>query len=168
LRKQKSKLPELSQERLDSLVEKCETAVRDMHRPIAKSRTADEATITAKIGGKEHSLSRPLTLETYDFIAYTERSTSALDFSGRISSYNINTFKSRVYLPQHNRPVPFELAEHARDTLSVLAIVRSLSANAQRQPDGQGAIYFNAFQNLTRTGRLKSLLITEVRDMQAR
>jgi hypothetical protein len=162
LKKSEPILPEIDELRLDSLIEKCEFAIREMHRPIVKSRTATEATITTTLGDTTRPLSHPLNRETYEFISFTERSLSPLDLTGRISSYNINTFKGRVYLPQQNRPIPFELAEEARNTLGVLAIVQSLSANAEQRTHGEGEIHFNAFQNLSRTGRLKSLFITEI------
>ena len=167
LKKSEAAFPQLSEDRIDSLIEKCETAIRDMHRPIAKSATADEAVITAQIGRSTNPLSVPLTRETYEYVSYTERGSTPLEFVGLVSSYNINTFKGRVYLPQLNRPIPFELADTARSPSSVVAIVRSLSANAEDRRDGRGEIHFNALQNLSRTGRPKSLLITEITSTRA-
>jgi hypothetical protein len=162
LRKTRAQIPELSEERLDSLIEKCEPAIRDMHRPIVKSETAHKAKILTRVAGTEYPLTVPLTRETFEYVAYTERSESPLDFMGRVSSYNINTYKGRIYLPQHNRPVPFELAEECRDAISVMTIVRSLSANAERRGGPEAEIFFNAFQNLSRTGRVKSLYVTSI------
>jgi hypothetical protein len=69
------------------LTEKCETAIREMHRPIAKSGTATEATITTRFDAEQLQLSHALTLETYEHIAYTDEGTTPFEFQGRISSY---------------------------------------------------------------------------------
>lgn len=150
----------LSEPRFDSLIEKCEVAVREMHRPIVKSRTAIEGTLTARTDDVEYMFEHTLTQETYNYVAFTERSSSAIHLTGRVTSYNMNTYKGRIYVADYGRPVPFELSEFARDPQSVITVAESLSANVQRR--GGGEISFNAFSNLSRTGRLKSLFIIEV------
>lgn len=150
----------LDQNRFDSLIEKCETAVREMHRPIIASKTACQGTLAAIIGSNAYPIKSSLTAETYDYIRHTETTDSPAEFRGRVSSYNLNTYKGRVYLPQQNRPVPFELAEGSRTIGTIQAIIASLQANAIDRAHGDGEIYFNAFSNLSRTGRLKSLMVT--------
>jgi hypothetical protein len=163
LKKQNKAIKPLSQSRFDSLVEKCEVPVRDMHRPITKSETATEATITAKDGSATRRIGPPLTFETYEYVAHTDRSSTLFEFVGRVSSYNINTFKGRVYVADEGRPVPFELAETARNIESIVAVTTSLQANAKRRAtDVSSEIQFNAFRNTSRSGRLKSLFITEI------
>jgi hypothetical protein len=150
----------LSQARFDSVVEKCDTAVREMHRPIYKSETANSARLIAKIGDEQTQIGPTLTLETYEYIAYTVRSTDTVELIGQISSYNINTYKGRVYVATYGRPIPFELSENARDRQTVALITRSLDENAQGS--NRGGISFIAFENHSRSGRLKSLFIVEV------
>lgn len=133
-----------------------------MHRPISKSGTATEAVITARVGAVQHQFEHPLTLKTYDYVAHTERSSEPFEFVGRISSYNINTFKGRVYVAAEGRPIPFELADSARNTHSILAVATSLRANAQIRAGDGAEIHFNAFRNTSHSGRLKGLLITEI------
>ena len=80
---------------------------------------------------------------------------------GRVSSYNINTFRGRIYVDEQQRPIPFELADAARDRETVGSITRSLARNANtRLPESD--IAFRAFRITTPTGRLKTLIITEV------
>lgn len=152
----------LSPAQLDSLVEKCEVAIREMHRPISKSQTATTGRLIAESEHEKISLAHPLTIETYQYIAYTERSPEFCTIDGRISSYNINTFRGRIYAFQEQRPIPFELAETARDDGSVAAITSSLSANAQHRGDADGDIRFVAYENRSRSGRLKGYYVVEV------
>jgi len=164
-KKQKgAEIMQLPQSRFDSLTEKCEVAIRDMHRPIAKSRTATQAVITTKVGAHTRDLAHPLNFETYEYIAHTDRSSDSFEFVGRVSSYNINTFKGRVYVAEQGRPVPFELGESARNIESIVKVTTSLGANAQRKSreGGDTDIVFNAFRNTSRSGRLKGLFITEI------
>jgi hypothetical protein len=157
----------LPQTRFDSLIEKCEVAIREMHRPISKSETATKGRLITKVDANTAPLRHPLTIKTYEHIAFTERSPETTDFVGRISSYNINTFKGRAYIGREGRPVPFELSENARDDASVATITGSLSLNARDRKDEAADIEFVAFENRSRSGRLKSLYVTQISDDSA-
>jgi hypothetical protein len=156
------RLRKIPQTRFDSLIEKCETAIKEMHRPISKSQTANKGHLITKIGSETTQLRHPLTMETYEHIAYTERTANSIELSGRISSYNINTYKGRVYVHRETRPIPFELSEEARSDQNIAAITTSLSANAQDETDEAGEVVFTAFEYRSRSGRLKSLSIIEI------
>jgi hypothetical protein len=162
IKSQDSTTETLSQARFDSLVEKCEVAIREMHRPISKSRTALKGRLIAIEGTDEALIGPPLTNETYEYIAHTERSSGIEQIDGRVSSYNINTFKGRIYAFREGRPIPFELLETARDDQSIAAITASLSANAQSRSDGEGEIRFLAYEGRSRSGRLKQYHVMEV------
>lgn len=135
----------LTQSRFDSLVEKCETAVREMHRPIYKSKSADVGQLIGRVGDEPSQIGPSLTLETYEFIAHTVRSIGTVLIDGNVSSYNINTYKGRIFVLAYGRPLPFELSENARDAQSVALITRSLDENARQT--NYGTIRFVAFEN---------------------
>ena len=161
----KSKIPILSQNRFDSLSEKCETALKDMHRPIFGKGTAEKAEITANIFGQRKVLGHPLDENTFEFIHKTNESDEPELIIGQISSYNSNTFKGRIYTVGEGRPVPFELFVTARDTKTVLIITNSLTANAQRSEGNErGIIYCRAYRKTSRTGMLKGFKIIFVSD----
>lgn len=158
----------LDQNRFDSLIEKCEPAVKTMHRPIAFSETASMANISSTTGLTKRNLSHPLSRMTFEYIDQTFVSEHPEIFEGMISSYNINTFKGRIYVPDLNRPVPFELREEARDGVSVSAITRSLTANARQRFNLGSRIHLRAFKNESRTGRLKGLQVIEVGNFESK
>lgn len=133
-----------------------------MHRPIVWSETAYRAGIFSRVGSRTIPLSHGLDRETFEYIDYTERSDDAEDIYGLVSSYNINTYKGRIYVHEERRPIPFELAMTARDVLSVSRITESSNVNARTRFRGGGEISCKAFRNTSRTGRLKGLLIVEV------
>lgn len=158
----KRKSPDLRKPRepqLDSLIEKCSTAIREMHRPIYMSGTATSASIYAD----QAPLSTNLTKETFEYIVETHRSDQPEEFRGRVSSYNANTYKGRIYVPDLGRPIPFELVPLARDRGSVRLITSSLRAAAlRREQDESLTICIKAFRNMSRTGLLKGLTVLEV------
>jgi len=152
----------LDQNRFDSLIEKCEPAIKSMHRPIAFSETAHLAHIHSKVGRTERTISHSLSRMTFDYMDQTFVSEYPEIFEGMISSYNINTYKGRIYVPDLNRPIPFELREEARDGGSVSLITRSLTANARERRELSEKLHVRAFKKESRTGRLKNLQITQV------
>jgi len=163
LKEKKSSLPKIEQYQLDSLIEKCSTAISDMHRPIYKTHTAEGATITANIGGQRVAFRPSLSIETYQYLheVYTEPTIETI--TGRISSYNANTFKGRIYNSEEGRPVPFELSQGARSDKSIQLIVASLSENALRNyRSPASSVCFKVLKNKSKSGLLKSYKTLDV------
>lgn len=161
----RNQIKPLAQARFDSVAEKCENAIRDMHRPIVASETALTAHITAEIGEQKRPFERPLNRNTFEYVAFTETSTGETALVGQVSSYNINTFRGRIYVQGEGRPIPFELADSARDYHGIRIVTESLTANANERMKGSGNIRFTAFRNTSRSGQLKSYYIIEVLPM---
>ena len=134
----KIKLPKkVKESQLDSVIEKCSTAITEIHRPIYKTNTAEKARITTVINGHEISLTPTLSIDSFRFIIeeYTEDEIEIIE--GVVSSYNSNTFKGRIYSVQENRPVSFELANNIRNEHTVRLITSSLSQNALKKYDDE-------------------------------
>ncbi len=157
-----STIPILEQSKMDSAIEKCEGAINDMHRPIWKSQTASTAELIYHIGPEEKKFEHPLTIETYDHIRFTRTESESHRISGRVSNYNINTYNGRIFLPEERRPIPFILADTAKSRQNIGLITNSLTMNARNRLRQEGTISCIAYRNLSRTGRLKSLIIIEV------
>ena len=151
----------LDQSRFDSVVEKCQVAVREMHRPIVFSETATQAVITHDVGKHTEIIGNPLTSETFEYINFTEESRGTSHHVGRVSSYNLNTFRGRIFVPKEGRPIPFLLSEATRKNRDVAIVAESLSLNA-RSGGRDGDISFSAYRFTSRSGQLKNLLIIDV------
>jgi hypothetical protein len=164
-KKKQQELPAIRQSQADSLIEKCSTAMHEIHRPIYKSGSATKASVSAYVGARRVPLQTAFTLETWQYIHETRTSDAPQQFIGRVSSYNSNTYKGRIYVEEFGRPVSFELGEHTRDERVVELVTTSLQTNALRRfNDAEGIVHFSAFLRTSRSGRLKSLLITHVSD----
>lgn len=165
-KKNKTEHPKIKKSQAESLIEKCSHAIQEMHRPIYKSRTATNALVTCKLSGTELPLSSGLDLQTFQYIHETNRSNATANFEGRISSYNSNTFKGRIFIESEQRPIPFELAQSARSSRTARIVTTSLGHNALKQYDHKGSlIYVRALQDTSKTGLLKNLIISEVSDL---
>jgi hypothetical protein len=150
--------------KLDALSEKCEAAIKSMHRPMTVSETAEEAEIIAEVSGRAQKVGPSLDRSTYEFLAYSVESDTPQEYLGRISSYNVNTYKGRIYVTAQGRPIPFELSEADRGSRNVRAIVRSLSENAQDR-SSEPNVALRAFAYTSRTEKLKRLLVVNVRSL---
>lgn len=157
---------DLSVERFDSLVEKTESGVKAIHRPIVYSGSAEVASFGYRVGPDEGQMNVYADANTFEYIDKTITSDDFSEYCGIVSSYNANTFRGRLYISEEKRTVPFELGDTVRNTSVVNAITASLSANAtQALAGGSGStreVCFTAYRNETKTGRLKSLLVVEV------
>lgn len=98
----------ITAEKLDSLIEKTESSISDIHRPIVASESATQADIT---GFKEFTAPRRLgphlTKYTYDYISKTVLEKNLITLEGAVSSFNINTRKGRIFVYEEARPIPF-------------------------------------------------------------
>jgi hypothetical protein len=163
LQEQEIELPYIEQSKADSLIEKCTTAVKDMHRPIYISESADSASIKSKIGTKVQPIGAEMNFETYEYIYETYIEESPYKAVGRVSSYNSNTYKGRIYVTEIGRPVAFELSENIRSDRAVRLITTSLALSAVREFNKPAsAVKFIALRNVSRSGLLKSFTVLEV------
>lgn len=157
---------DLSQSRFDAVIEKCEGGLRAMHRPIVFSGSAEVAQIRYKVGADTGALRGHLDSETYEYVSKTVTSDDIEKICGVVSSYNINTFKGRIYLPEENRTIPFELSRDSRVPGFIDLVTSSLRANAaimnvranRVEPD----ICLTGFRNESSSGRLKNVFVTHV------
>lgn len=163
-KKKQNELPIIKQSQLDSVIEKCEYAIQEMHRPIVKSKTASLArVIYNKNKDSEIPFKHRLNNNTYNFIRETEQSASASEVEGRVSSYNINTYKGRIFIPDEQRPIPFDLSEEARAPSCINKITNSLNMNAKDRSIDGGNVKCIAFRNYSKSGRLKSLYVVDIK-----
>lgn len=162
-KKNNIELPLVREAQLDSVVEKCSTAITEIHRPIYKNKTAKTARIYANIDNRKIPLNPVFSFESFQYIIeeYTEE--EAVIIQGFVSSYNSNTFKGRIYVPVEERPISFELAEHVRGEDSIQLIVDSLRANALRNFEAEPIeIYCKVQRITTKAGHLKKYKVLAV------
>lgn len=153
---------ELPQSKLDSVIEKCHNDVVNIHRPIWYSESATEAVITSTAYRKELIVGHEFTQETYDYMEYTTSADRYEQVLGIVSSYNINTYKGRIFLYDENRPIPFKLYGDATSRQAVAKITSSLSSNARERFSDNGNVNCTALKYYSRTGRLKFISISAV------
>lgn len=155
--------PVIQQHQLDSLVEKCSVAITEMHRPIFKNQTATNAIVSSEMGGRSRVVGGEFNIETYQYIREEFVSDESEEIQGRVSSYNNNTFKGRIYVASEGRPIAFELSENCRSNQVVQLVVASLSVNAIKDFDSEWSkINCKVFKNTSRSGHLKSYLIIQI------
>ena len=147
--KSKLDLKTQPQSKFDAVIEKCDVSIRNMHRPIAWSKTADSAGIACQADREHIPLAARLDSSTYEYMTFTSEDKSPITVVGRVSSYNMNTFKGRIYTKQEWRPIPFELTESARNDSAVSLITRSLAVNAASRRAPGGDITCTAYRNVS-------------------
>ncbi|GBQ28787.1 hypothetical protein HLH34_18825 [Gluconacetobacter azotocaptans] len=159
------KAKNITADRFDSLIEKCHVAIQDMHRPIIISETAKSANISFDLGGKVKAAGPELNIKTFEHLGEEEFGKKTYDFSGNVTGYNSNTFRGRIYIPSLHRIVPFEIADHAKNTFTIEKIAGSLYVNAQKQKDHLilSDISFSGIKVTTKTGILKRIIINDVK-----
>lgn len=148
--------------RFDSLIEKVEPALRQCHRPIVFSESAKNGQIAWRCGRRQGTLDGFFDTRTYEYISKTIRKENLQDISGIVSSYNVNTFKGRLYVKRAQRTIPFELSQEARNPVSIQSIVGSLYENSSKTRLFSEEIILRGFRNESVNGRLKSLFVVDV------
>lgn len=162
-KKNQISVPRIEQHQLDSLVEKCFTAITEIHRPIFKNESATNASINSRIAGQTRDIGGEFNIETYEYIREEFESEESEIVQGRVSSYNNNTFKGRIYVASEGRPIAFELADNCRSNQVVQFIVASLSVNAIKDFSSEwSVINCRVFKKTSRSGHLKRYTIVQV------
>ena len=150
--------------KLDSLIEKCESAILLMHRPVVMSQTASHARILGIYPDGEKQISKNLTENTYDYIRKTTKTENIEAIEGTVSSYNLNTHKGRIFAPIEARPVAFELSPEMKNNQKIKSkIVDSLSASVKSSSyNTEATIRLLVYKNESSTGRLKGYLVVGI------
>lgn len=149
----------VTREKIDSVIEKTENSVADMHRPVVASGTASSGHLSGSLARER--LGPDLTEYTYEYVKTTIRDPNLSDVAGFVSSFNNNTFKGRIFSLEEGRPIPFELMPDTRDRRSVGIITQSQHFSGQRQHDKAGVV-LTGHKLVSTTGRLKRLHIKHV------
>ncbi len=156
-------LPVIKQHKADSLIEKCSVALSDMHRPIYKTKTAESASIVGIFGNHQQPLSAEFTQESFEYIHEAFIEETPVVIRGRISSYNSNNFRGRIYVAAEGRPVTFELAKSIRTEYVLQLVIASLSAATHKDYENKWIdIYCRAYRHTSRSGQLKEYTIIHV------
>lgn len=156
-------LPEVREAQLDSVIEKCSTAITEIHRPIYKTKTAETARIITNIDNQDVPLNPTFSFESFQYIIEEHIEDEVVVIRGFVSSYNSNTYKGRIYVPVEERPISFELADHVRGEASIQLIVDSLWANALRNFEAEPIAIFCKVQRVTtKAGHLKKYKVLAV------
>lgn len=156
---------DLSIERFDSLLEKTESGIKALHRPIVKSESANTVQFAFRSGARSEILDVYGNVETYSYIDEVVTSEDFSKYCGSISSYNANTFKGRIYMQEEQRTIPFELAKEVRTARNIKLITESLSENATSRAlmeESNHRVCFEALRNETKSGRLKSIFVVQL------
>lgn len=157
------KSKKITPEKFDSLIEKTETSIADMHRPIVASKTATKGLLFGYPDwGTPEQIGPEFSELTFDYISRTRLEPEVSTITGVVSSFNINTFKGRIYVFDEKRPIPFELADNVRDGAALYKVTSSLRSNARRRDLRAGQIALKGRRLVTSTGRLKAIVVSEV------
>jgi len=152
----------ITQEKLDSLMEKTESSIADMHRPIIASESANQARLFWIRASGIEQIGPNMTEFSYEYISRTVRGENIVAHEGLVSSYNVNTFKGRIFLPDEQRPIPFELDEVARTRSNIHLVTSSLRTNASSRGLSDGLITLHGIRLESSTGRLKALIVQHI------
>lgn len=150
------KIVPLNKARLESLAEKCQYSVKEMHRPIYGKQTALTAKINCSWKKNIQPISTVLDMQTYNRLIGLKESSELEVFAGRISSYDANTQKGRIFLPEILRTIPFELQRNVLTIGEREHIIDSLKTY-QRSMDIKSNIGFIKFQGYRITNQQNDL-----------
>ena len=144
----------ITEEKIDSLCEKIESSVADIHRPIVASETATRAQISCEnmIKPNVGPLLSPI---TYEYVRKTSRENDITMVRGYVSSYNINTYKGRLFSLDEIRPIPFQLDESVRSKEIIGILTRSQHINGQNRNDPQSMIELACNRIVSANGKTK-------------
>jgi hypothetical protein len=151
-------------EKIDSLCEKIEASVGEMHRPIIKSKSANRAQIST-CGRSEHNVGPLLSPLTYEYVRQTIKDDKISTLQGYVSGYNINTYKGRIFCKGENRPIPFELEESARNKTTVGVLTRSQHRNGQNPFSEKALVEITCQKMLSLSGRAKRYIVLSAKAM---
>jgi hypothetical protein len=153
----------ITPERIDSLCEKIEASVAEMHRPIVRSGSATRAQVK-KCGLKPVDIGPILSPLTYEYVRQTKKENDDSIISGYVSSYNINTYKGRIFCLKEKRPIPFELEDSAKTKKQISLLTTSQHINGQDRNSLNALIALYGNRLISQNGRTKRFMVHRVEE----
>jgi hypothetical protein len=144
---------------LDGVVERAEKSIEEMHRPIVESNSAETGQISYQRRRHDVQIAN-LDVDTFEYISQSIERKTPEKIEGAISSYNINSYTGRIFVPSLGRTVPFLLSESIRNRRQIDRITTSLRANALRL--GNETFEFTAIVMESVSGRVKRYIIFDL------
>lgn len=161
----------ITEDRLDGVIEKAQVPLSNMHRPMIRSETARFAHLWGKSPHADFAITAKLTPETYDYLWSEEVAEYVQAFEGRVSSFNSNTRKGRIFIPALERTVPFELAGEAINPtalrsvgVSLLMDIEDFKGRSSGRRNDRGFLVVDAFPIKSRGGRIKQLQVVSIEE----
>jgi len=150
-------------EKIDSLCEKIETSVAEMHRPIVRSKTATRAQVRRCDRGKK-DVGPILSPLTYEFVKQTRPENEETVLLGYVTSYNINTYKGRMFSLEQRRPIPFELEDTAKTKQQIALLTNSQHINGQDRNSHTALVALRGNRLVSPTGKIKRFSTRQVEE----
>jgi hypothetical protein len=138
---------------IDAMVDTIEGDFSAIHRPIIKN--GGNVFI---IGGKGNVVN--LDSNTYDYVSQKVVEDKERLYRGRISSYNANSGRGRIFIRKLNRVVPFEPPQFGFSQDETELVAWSLNEYVNNRP---GDVVLEARAVRTQSGLLKSLKASSVK-----
>ncbi|UHS56388.1 hypothetical protein [Agrobacterium vaccinii] len=149
-------------EQLNSLAEKTQNSIIDMHRPIEKG-SARTANIRITKGGRVIDIGPQLDTRTLAAAKEIIEVNKITEFRGKISSYNMNTNTGRIYITSENRTIPFQISRDSVSREIERVISRSLDTNIAGLPSEASEIILDGIYYLTKSGELSKIIAINAR-----
>lgn len=152
---------DISESKIDSLCEKIENSIADMHRPIVISKTANNGFIT-RCDYDKVNVGPHMSQITYDYVRQTIREDEEIIVAGYVTSYNVNTYRGRLYSIEEKRPIPFELDETARSRKNVGLLTRSQHNHGQKPFSPEALVEITCIRMVSVTDKTKRFIVGSV------
>ncbi|MCW2382113.1 hypothetical protein M2338_001678 [Sphingobium sp. B2D3B] len=153
-----SRKGQITESKFDSLCEKIEQNVADMHRPIVMSKTAHFGQVN-RCGYDLNPVGPLMSPITYEYVKQTDRDNQTELISGYITSYNVNTFSGRIFAIDQGRPVPFEIELPYRKKALVGIITRSQHLHGQDPFTDDAMVTLACERLVSHTGKVKRYIV---------
>jgi len=155
---------EIKKSKLESISDKCEGSLKDMHRPIYKTNASISLNITP-LNDISDTPSIHLSGDTYDNLRKTKISSDSEMYYGRVSLYSANTRKGRIYIEDEQRTIPFHIKKGTY--VNVATLSESLDIYTRLHDQGEtdtkaGFFYFMARRGFSANNTTRFYEVTHI------
>lgn len=158
---EKLNVPVITESQLDSVIEKTQNSIIEMHRPIYKSNTANQLKIKAFDSSHSYDISSEIDINSYNYITENIIDGTIITITGVVTSYNSNTFRGRVFIKEISRPIPFEFDPQLKGKRNTISrVIKSLETHALNREHLLVTMEVKAVKSIK--GKLKGYLVQKV------
>ncbi|MGA1939442.1 hypothetical protein [Arcobacter sp. YIC-310] len=154
-------IPIIQQHQLDMVIDKCTNSIKDMHRPIYKTESANNTIIKGFINDNKIDFTSELNIDTFNYLNEEVLLEDIRSITGVIVSFSATNYSGKIEIPEIDRPINFKLDKEIKLDANFEKLISSLKNKALKNKKVEN-VTMDVQVIQTKKGKIKTYIVKKI------